>query len=179
MLKPADNILIAKIAQGSHSAFTKLFDRYSGLVLGYSSRIVGGTEIGQEMAQEVWMKVIRYAPSYKDTGKFKSWLMTITRNVCLSHLRSSKDWEEFADDHYCSEEEENTLEASFIFKDDIKQIKIAVDQLPMNQRLALTLHLTEQLSYEEISNELNLSISSVKSLIFRARETLKSKLDGK
>ncbi len=170
---------MVKIASGCQKSFGVLFDRHGGKVLGYAKKILSDHEKAEDVSQEIWIKVVKLAPNYKGEGFFKAWVMTMTRNTCLNIIRKDQRIT-FKDDVSDVIEQGVTLDSDFEKKLEqsfnIEIIKQALDDLPEMQRLTLTLLITEELSYEEIAKEYDLSVSATKSLIFRARKSLQEKL---
>ena len=127
------------------------------------------------MAQEVWLKVVRASPGYRPEGKFTAWLMTVTRTSCLSAVRNNAN-EEVAFDEGAEadipDSDRETVEERMTHDQTLAELKAKLDSLPDSQRTVLTMWITEDLSYEEIGRELKISASSVKSLLFRARQNL-------
>ena len=170
-----DDLLMEKIAKGDKLAFKTLFKKHGGHLLGYAQRYLKQKEKAEELTQEIWMKVIRLAPSYKPEGHFVAWLYAMTRNLCLNNLRSENRLvaTEDIDEKIDSESiERESMENEVLQKKDFEQIKKAIDNLPDAQRSALLLYVVEEMSYEDIGRELSTSLSAVKSLIFRARKSL-------
>ena len=167
----SDDELMEKLADGHSKSFETLFDRHSNKVLGYCHRLLGELQRAEDISQDVWMKVIHASSSYEKKGNFIAWVHTIARNTCFTHMKKSSDWTPI-------EEVSNmdSGELSFDFElqknEDIQKLKKLIDQLPSQQRAVLVLHINDELSYEDISRELNISLSAVKSLLFRARKNL-------
>ena len=179
MVGKADGELMELIARGNEAAFRELYRRYASLVLGYARRLVRELRQAEEIAQEVWLKVVRAASSYRGDGTVKSWLFTVTRRTSFNYLRDHTSPQEVATED--GEAPVGTIstdvfEERIFARADIHRIREAVDELPTNQRLALTLWMTEDLSYEEIAIELNVTEAAVKSLLHRARVTLEERL---
>lgn len=172
-----DDELMEKIAEGCSKSFSVLFERHGSRVLGYAKKILGDAERAEDVSQEIWMKVVKQAPSYSKEGYFKAWVMTMTRNQCLNIIRKDQritfkeDVSELMDREFESDFEKKILESS-----DIEELKKALDELPENQRLALTILISEDVSYEDLAKQLDLSLSALKSLIHRARKSLQKKL---
>lgn len=169
-----------QIAEGSEKAFTTLFRRHSNIVLGYSSKLLNSRSLGEDIAQEIWMKVVKMASSYQDTGQFKPWILTMTRNASFDYLRRQKFLADAGEDFAGNSEDvsRQSIESLMAIQENISRVQKALAELPVNQRAALLLWMTEDLSYDQIAHELDSSVSSVKSLLFRARETLTAKLKG-
>ena len=185
----SDDQLMEKIAKGDKDSFGVLFNRHGGKVLGYALRLLGGDQfMAEDISQNVWIKVVQKAASYQQTGNFIAWVYTITRNSVIDEKRRKRE----ASFQYNSEEEsetpssiENSLELSqksfesyLLENSDLVIIKKSIDELPEAQRIALTIWLVEDKSYEEIAEHFKQSVSSIKSLLFRAKQTLKEKIKG-
>lgn len=87
LFNTTDDELMVRVASGDSRAFRGLFDRYGARLLGYCRRFMGSPTRGEDMAQDVWVKVVKAAPSYRGEGKFVSWLLSLARNTCLGELR--------------------------------------------------------------------------------------------
>jgi RNA polymerase sigma-70 factor (ECF subfamily) len=175
-----DDDLMGQIAKGDSGAFRRLFEKHGGHVVGYATRYLQSRDRAEDVAQEVWIKVVRLAPSYAGKGHFVAWVYTMIRNHCLNELRSQK---RFVSLSPLSQEESqeslalelpapDDLENELLKKENWANLKAKIDNLPEVQRVALLLYVVEDLSYEEIAQELNATVSSVKSLLFRARRQL-------
>lgn len=174
-----EDIWIQHLAKGDQSAFNCLFSHYGDLVFGYCLKLLQNRDRAEDASQEVWVKVLKSAHRYEGRGRLRAWLLQITRNTCFNFFRDQKknraedlsdvdvDVEDFTQDSVL-----NTLTEA----QNIVQLKQHIQDLPDNQRMALMIWMTEELSYEEIAAQLQLSVSAVKSLLFRARQTLKEKL---
>lgn len=119
------------------------------------------------------MKVIKAAPHYRAEGKFPAWLISLTRNACLSEMRKhNHKFEAPEEDLEAHSDDQPTFEQQMEQRQDLERIKEQLDQLPEAQRVALTLMIVDDMTYEDIATEMDLSLSAVKSLIFRARQSL-------
>lgn len=172
-----DDQLMERVAKGDSKAFQGLFDRYGARLLGYCRRFMGDSTRGEDMAQDVWMKVIKAASGYRAEGKFLAWLLSTARNTCLSEMRRASGKFEVPSEDI---EEQNEMPAASAHdfemlmdqKHNLDLVKRKIEALPQAQRLVLTMAMSEDLSYEQIAKELELSLAAVKSLLFRARQTL-------
>ena len=172
--------LLQKVATGDHKAFQILVQRMGGKVFGFCCRLMAERERGEEMTQETWMRVIEKSPTYSPNGSASSWILTIARNLCLNELR------DFSKEVLEIESQESNLDKSPADSESAEELLVkfqnqsllrrAIDELPEQQRVVLTIHLVEEISDAEIAQQLNLSISAVKSLLFRARENLSKKI---
>jgi RNA polymerase sigma-70 factor (ECF subfamily) len=171
--KKSDDELIKLISQGSESGFQVLFERHASLVLGFSKKMLGGLDKAEEASQEVWLKVVRNAESYDPRGQFKSWLMRVTKNHCLNVLR--KDARLVFTDKVVEIPPENIKDAeeAMFLSLSMKDLSEALDQLPDTQRVALTLLATTEPSYEDLAEEMGVSLGALKSIVHRGRKSLK------
>jgi RNA polymerase sigma-70 factor (ECF subfamily) len=160
-------------------AFQDLFATHGGLVLGYCNRILADKTLAEDVAQEVWMKVIQNADKYEARGQFRPWLLTLSRNTCFNVLRSRKalDYEESIDSETNPSNAEGTDPlTALLAESDNRTVRDLIDSLPTSQRTALSLLLIEELSYSDIAKAMGASLTAVKTYIFRARKILEQEL---
>jgi RNA polymerase sigma-70 factor, ECF subfamily len=182
----SDEQLMVLIGQEDEKAFTILLQRYQHLVYGTVYRMLGPyTSETEDLAQQVFIKVWKAAPRYRAEAQFTTWLLTICRNCVFTQLKKSRrtqleplaypDTEGEVETSY--PDREMATPADDLLRTELRNnVEAAIRELPENQRTALTLRQQEQLDYEAISQIMKLSVSSVKSLLFRARESLRAKL---
>jgi RNA polymerase sigma-70 factor (ECF subfamily) len=179
MIEKSDDELMQAIARGSEKAFASLYRRHSKLVLGYGIKILGSKPLGEDISQDVWMKVVKMAPSYQASKNFTAWLLTITRNSCFDDLRSQKNLVAFDEAHVdktlADISKESILEV-LSRSDETSAVQAAIATLPESQRTALILWMSEDLTYDDIAHQLQTTVAAVKSTLFRAREALSLKL---
>jgi RNA polymerase sigma-70 factor, ECF subfamily len=182
-----DAALMLRVKQGDGAAFTTLVEKYKQPVLNLVWRTLRDATEAEDLAQNVFVQVYKSAGRYQPSAKFSTWLFTIARNLCLNELRrrsrhpadSLDQTHDGADDQPLLQVEDKR-EASppdQMLRGELEgKVDEALAALPENQRTALLLCRQEELSYEEIAKVLDCSLSATKSLIHRARETLKQKL---
>ena len=189
MLKPLDPdaALMLRAKDGDLPAFEQLVDKYKQPIVNLMFRMLHDLSEAEDLAQTVFVRVFQSAPRYQVSAKFSTWIFTIARHVCLNEIRrrsrhpaesiesSQMDAEEAAPRQF-QDHKTFTPPEAFLHGELEAKIQEALDQLPEKQRLAVLLCRQEELSYEEIAGVLGLSLSATKSLIHRARETLKQKL---
>jgi RNA polymerase sigma-70 factor (ECF subfamily) len=175
--KTADE-LMSMIAEGHPKAFEVLFDRYSGKVLGYAKKMLGSLEKAEEASQDIWVKVVKQAPHYQKNGYFNTWVMTMVRNHCLNMIRKDKRLFFHEDVEVLIDEQSNAapFENEILQKQDLEQVSKLMEALPEKQRIALTILITEEPSYEELAEQMGASVGAVKSMIHRARKTLQTQI---
>ncbi len=175
-----DEILISKTVERSEVAFEELVKRYDYKIINLIYKYVNNTADAEELAQEVFLKVWKYAKDYKGKSKFSTWLYRIAVNVCLNFKKKKiLVTIEFNEKIY---DNETGQSESYARNNQIEQnksdelIRTAIDSLPPKQKIALVLSRFENKSYNEIAEIMDISISSVESLLFRGKQNLKQKL---
>ncbi len=180
-----DFALMERIGTGCHESFRELVVRHQNAVIGTVAKMLGNPSEAEDISQQVFLRIWRNAKRYRPDAKFTTYLFTITRNLVFNESRRKSRKKEVSSD----EREENSnqhVPASSDRQPDAEllqaELQTAVDaaigSLPETQRMAVILRRYEQLSYEEIAAVLELSVPAVKSLLFRARTTLREILSG-
>lgn len=180
-----DLALMARIAGGDERAFALLVEKHQGAVIGTVAKMTNFSPDSEDIAQQVFLRIWKSAKRYKPTAKFTTFLFTITKNLVFNETRKRSRRKESS-----LEEQEEDWHQRVAVDDNIAQpdqkleqaeMKKAIDRaiatLPEKQKMAVILRRYEQLSYEEIAEVLGLSVSGVKSQLFRARGTLRELLE--
>src|SRR5204862_7531518 len=175
--------LMRLVSGGDTGAFEQLIERHQSLVAGTVARMLGSNSDVEDIAQQVFIRVWKSARRYVPRAKFTTWLLKITRNLVFNELRRTKrhahvplQSEPGAEDPPLKDEMNLAPDASLLELELQRTIEEAILQLPETQRLALVLRRYEQLSYEQIAEVLGLSVPAVKSVLFRARSELRTRL---
>jgi len=180
--------LIKQAIDGDENAYKNLLDSYRGAIFNLLYKMVRNREETEDLVQEAFIKAFKALPSFNEDYAFSTWLYKIAINNCIDHMRKkrlktysinkpvqSKDGEmerEFPDTSMAPDK-------YILSKERASIIGTAIDELPENYKIAIILRHTEEKSYEEIAEILNIPLGTVKARIFRAREMLKKKLKGK
>jgi len=175
--------LMQLVSGGDTKAFEGLIERHQSLVAGTVARMLGSNSDVEDIAQQVFIRVWKSARRYVPRAKFTTWLLKITRNLVFNELRRSKrhafvplQSEPGAEEFPLKDEKNPAPDASLLETELQQAIEDAIMQLPESQRMALILRRYEQLSYEQIAEILDLSVPAIKSVLFRARTELRSRL---
>lgn len=180
-----DFALMERIGAGDHAAFRQLVEIHQNAVIGTVAKMLGNPSDAQDIAQQVFLRIWRNAKRYRPDAKFTTYIFTITRNLVFNETRRRGRKKEVSSDE--REENSNLRLAdrperqpdAELLQDELQQaVDAAIAALPETQRLAVVLRRYEQLSYDEIAGVLELSVSAVKSLLFRARTSLRESLSG-
>ena len=181
-----EQILIEKLKQGDEAAFKEVVETWQNMVYNTALGILQNAEDAEDVAQEAFVQAFESIRTFKAESKFSTWLYRITVSKALDHLRRKKRKKRFAylqnlfgpgseaiaekpDFHHPGVALDNKERAAVLFK--------AINQLPENQKIAFTLHKLEGLSYHEISEVMKTSLSSVESLMHRAKTNLRKWLE--
>lgn len=172
--KYSDNELFRMLSNGdkeSENAFLEIYRRYSGRVFSYCKRFLGNREDAMDVFQDTFVRFYQTSKEEREMTNLPGFLLKIARNLCLNILRQRKHSTELED--YMSfinidKANENT--------ELMNLIKNALLQLPEDYREVFILREYEGMSYNEIAEHLNISLSLVKVRLFRAKEKLREVL---
>ena len=177
-----DFALMHRVAQGDERAFEILVERHQLRVIGTIAKMLDDSTTAEDLAQQVFVRVWQSASRYQPSAKFTTWLMTITRNLVFNESRRRQRATfiplENRDGMERDFHDPNAPTASQVFteKETQSAVDAAIASLPEAQRLAIVLRRYEDMPYEEMAIVLKTTVPAVKSLLFRAREELKTKL---
>ena len=176
-----DQQLVVRAQRGDTRAFDLLVLRYQGRVARLISRFVRDFAEVEDVTQEVFVKAFRALPKFRGESAFYTWLYRIASNTAKNHLMARnrhplenaetvEDVEYFDDGDALRDSE--TPENNFMGQELAQVVKDALDELPNELRMALTLREFDGLNYEEIADVMSCPIGTVRSRIFRARELI-------
>ena len=179
-----DAQLMIEVRAGDTASFELLLAKYRGPMIGYLGRMVGDRARAEELAQEVFLRVYRARESYEPTARFATWLYRIATRLALNSIRDNRrergrrSLDENIDGRPIFEavDERANREQQLVAEARLDSVRQALQQLPEKQRAAVLMHKYQELDYQQIAGALGCSVSAVKSLLFRAYETLRQKL---
>jgi RNA polymerase sigma-70 factor (ECF subfamily) len=178
--------LIEQLKQGDETAFKAIVEQWQDMVYNTILGIVQNETEAEDLAQDVFIKVFEKIGTFKGDSKFSTWLYRIATTTALDHLRSKKrkkrfgflqsltgsggdEKEQIPDFNHPGVSLDNKERAAVLFK--------AIEALPENQKSAYMLHKLEGLSYRDVSEVLNTTVSAVESLMSRANQNLRKQLE--
>lgn len=177
---------IEALQNGSQKAFSLLTSNYSAKVYNLSFSILQNQEDAEDVTQEVFTTVFLSISQFKGDSKLSTWMYRITVNKCQELIRkrsSKKRFGIFTTYDKMETATASSIKANFVHPgielENQERSAIlfgAINCLPENQKIAFTMHKIEGIPYEEIASIMETSLSSVESLIFRARQNLKQAL---
>jgi RNA polymerase sigma-70 factor (ECF subfamily) len=179
-----DAELMLRVRDGNEAAFALLLERHRAPVVHFLFRMIQNRAISEELAQEVFLRVYRSRGTYEPTAKFTTWLFRIATHLALNWIRDGK--KEKSQDSLDAGTAEGldrqvadrslTVEQRLLRESRMSEIRGAIEALPEKQRAAVLMHKYEELGYAQIAKALECSESAVKSLLFRAYESLRERL---
>jgi RNA polymerase sigma-70 factor (ECF subfamily) len=180
-----ETALIEQLKNGDETAFKAFVEQNQDMVYNTILGIVQNEAEAEDLAQDVFIKVFEKISSFKGDSKLSTWLYRIATTTALDHLRSKKRKKRFGflqslsgdkgetvqvpDFHHPGVKLDNKERATVLFK--------AIENLPENQKAAYTLHKLEGLSYRDVSEVLDTTVSAVESLMSRANQNLRKELE--
>ena len=179
-----DAQLMLRVGEGDDTSFALLLERHRGPVVHFLYRMVQNQAVSEELAQEVFLRVYRSRSTYEPTAKFTTWLFRIATHVALNCIRDRKKEKghESLDEEMLDGKERQvadrqwTVEQEMVHEVKLREVRQAIEALPAKQRAAVLMHKYEGLDYAQIAGVLSSSESAIKSLLFRAYETLRERL---
>lgn len=180
-----DSQIIREIKDGNVELFAELMNRYQRKLLSFIFHMLKSSQLellAEDLCAETFFKAYRSLNTFREAeASFSTWLYTIARNTVLSELRKQRSVQVSLDDDYSIVPEaprEAAPEYALLRNEKVSLVRDAINRLPEKQRSALILREYDQLDYQEIANALGQTVSSVKSLLFRARASVKSQLEA-
>lgn len=174
----SDQELMRLVQAGDFSPAGEIFDRYSGRIYNFTYRFLRNAEAAEDVTQDVFVKMLKYAQQFHGDAKLSTWLFSIAANLCRDHLRKA--------DNKAKEPEEALMviaapldqapDRALEARENERRIQRALEALTPEQREAILLSRYQGLSYAEIAQIAGCSEGAVKTRVFRAMETLKKVL---
>lgn len=178
--------IIKNLKEGDASAFKFLVNYFQKKIYNTCLSLLQNTEDAEDVTQEVFLSVYKSIQQFKGESKLYTWVYRIAITKSLEHIRMKKRKKRFTFFQHLFTNEEDSIknEPKHFYhpgvqlenKERAAILFLAIEKLPENQKTAFILSKVEDLSYAEISEVMNLSISSVESLLFRAKQNLQKLL---
>jgi len=179
-----DAELMLRVREGCSTSFALLLERHRSPVIHFLYRMVQNQAIAEELAQEVFLRVYRSRESYEPTAKFTTWLFRIATHLALNfirdgrHEKGSQSLDEDTKDGPPRQLPDRgpNVDQNLVRQARLNEVRSAIEALPAKQKSAVLMHKYQEMEYSQIASVLSCSESAVKSLLFRAYETLRSRL---
>ena len=173
--------LMLRARDGDEEAFRELVEATEDRVFGMIAKMLGGVEGAEDLAQKVYLRIWQARGRYEPSAKFTTWMFAIAHRLVLNErrgrARAAAVFYRPAEDEFPREPSGgNPPSAEASASELARAIDAALAALPEEQRTAMVLRRYEEMPYEDIAGVLGTTVPAVKSLLFRARETLREKL---
>ncbi|WP_152393942.1 RNA polymerase sigma factor [Paenibacillus guangzhouensis] len=178
-----DSQIIREIKEGNVELYAELMRRYQRKIVAFIFHMLKSAQLellAEDLCSETFYKAFRSLHSFREVdASFSTWLYTIARNTVLSELRKQKAANVSLDESgYVPVASSDIVpEQEVLRSEKVSLVREAINNLPEKQRSALILREYDQMDYQEIANILGQTVSSVKSLLFRARASVKNQLE--
>lgn len=181
---PTDDALLARVATGDRAALDELFARYRGVAYRVAYRLLGREADALDAVQDGFVNALTHLDRFVGRSSFKTWLLRVVCNAALDIGRQRKRAErapqaprDFSFDEL-SAPDAVPADANLVRADLRRAIDAALARLPDAQRQTFVLHVEGDLTYREVADALGISIGTVMSRLFYARQKLKELLAG-
>lgn len=180
--------LVCRAKEGEQKAFAELMHRYKESIYFMSLKMVNNKDDAMDMTVETFGKAFENIEKYKPDFAFSTWLFRIATNNCIDFIRKKRLNVVSMDSMVDDEGDDRPLqirsdtldpEEISIKKQQNEKLKDIVDKLPSRYRTLIILRYFDELSYEEIANQLDLPLGTVKAQLFRARDLLSNVMNQK
>lgn len=168
-----DQRLMVRVADGDASAFRTLVERHTASLVAHATRMLRNVSEAEEVVQETFVRLWKYAPSYRPEAKLRTFLYGIAHNLCIDRLRARKKHDPDALEGLMASERTS----GSIHELELRaRVQKELAELPERQRAALSLVHFEELTNIEAAKLLEVSVEALESLLSRARRTLRERL---
>ena len=183
----SDAEVMLRVKAGDQAAFDYLLQKYRRPMISFMYRMVHNAAAAEDLAQDIFLRVYRSRGTYAASAKFTTWLYRIATNLAVNYARDTRHERP---EHSVSLDEPDAetgtildlaasapnAEENLLRRERLAAIRDHVQALPERQRMAVLMHKYQGMDYRQIAEVLQLSESATKSLLFRAYETLREKL---
>jgi RNA polymerase sigma-70 factor (ECF subfamily) len=177
--------LMLRVQAGDTASFGLLLEKFGPLVVRFLDRKVQNRALAEELAQEVFLRVYRSRSSYQPTARFSQWVFQIAARLGSNSRRDRRHerFQESLDDQSLCKparqvsDRRLSVEQCMVRQVKFDEVRRAVESLPAKQRAVVQMHKFAEMEYAQIADAMNCSVPAVKSLMFRAHETLRALLE--
>jgi len=187
-LKPVETRLARLSLKGDQRAFAEIVDMYKDKLYHLAFRMTSNRQEAEDVVQETFLRVYKNLDRYDENQKFSTWIYRIATNLCIDRLRKRKaiyslDAEsadhEGLDGYAMLPSDDRTPESELLLSETQRLIQEAIATLPIKYKSVMILRYLQDLSLQEISDVLDMPVTTVKTRVHRGREFLRKKLEHK
>ena len=176
--KAINKLLVIELMEGNQKAFSELFNLFYNDVYAYSLSMLKNEDLAEEIVQDVFLNIWLHRERLNADLSFKSYVFTITRNLTFNLISKVANSHKLKEEvFYASQKSYSPIE-DIIAEADYDTLKNkAIEQLPPKRRIIFEMSRNKEMSYEEISKELNISVSTVKGQMSKALADIRNFLE--
>jgi len=183
-MQPDEAQLLWRLWRGDAQAFSEVVDLYKGMVLNLAARMTGSSDSAEDVAQEVFMRVWKNVSQFRGECKLSTWIYRIAVNLCIAEGKTARGRSEFLpiDDPVVAAQPQMRAESDNEYAEEVvlkERVQVLMTQMPEHYRTAVTLYYLKDLSYQEISEIMQVPMGTVKSYLFRGKAWLRDRLLGR
>jgi RNA polymerase sigma-70 factor (ECF subfamily) len=172
-----EEIIVTRVLAGDTEAFSELIDRYKVAVYNLCLRMLHSPEEAEDAAQEIFLRAYNQLATYQAGRRFSTWLLSIASHYCIDLLRRRRPQVDLDSIAFWKQSDQPEPEETALTEETRDEVRDLLTKLPEKYRAVTVLRYWQDLSYEEIAEATGLSVGTVKTRLFRARELLAKELD--
>ncbi len=176
MFDKSDEKLVAQALKGKKSAWLALVKRYEKGIYNYALRMVNNPADAMDLMQDVFMALFKNLPTFRGDSPFKGWLFKIAHYRCLEFYRRKRPMQSLDDAPEQEDAQRLGLDTELLLNQQNNSLLQAMQTLPVKQKLVVELKFFQQCTFEDISQQLDISTNTAKSQLYSALDKLKVQL---
>ena len=177
---PKQTRWITLTKNGSRAAFNNIVEKYQEPIYNFCYRMLNSRAEAEDAAQEVFLRAYTRLDTYDNRHKFSTWLFSIASHYCIDRLRKrsfqSVSWDSIAPWHRFPGQAASQPERALLDAEAAREVHILLDTLPPDYRTVIILKYWQAMSYQEIAQTLETTVSTIKSRLFRARKLMAAQI---
>lgn len=188
MVENLDVRLAMLARKGDQRAFAELVELYKDKIFHLANRMLNNRHEAEDVVQETFLRVFRNLDRYDENLKFSTWIYRIGTNLCIDRLRKRKpsysldaeiNDQDGTDGYSMIPSDDRTPESEMLLSETQRIIHESIESLPAKYKTIMLLRYIQDLSLQEISEVLDLPVTTIKTRVHRGREFLRKKLEFK
>ncbi len=178
MFERSDETLVKQALNGKKTAWVTLVKRYEKRLYNYALRMVNNRDDAMDLMQDVFVAVFRNLSSFRGDSPFKGWLFKIAHYRCIEFYRRKRPLQSLDDTPEQEVEDEQTCpERNIAVGQQASEIQRALQCLPINQKMVVEMKFFQHATFDDIAQQLGISVNTAKSRLYSALDKLKDKLE--
>jgi RNA polymerase sigma-70 factor (ECF subfamily) len=177
---PEQTMWLRRTKNGDSTAFSYIAEKYQQPVYNLCYRMLSNADDAEDAAQEAFIRAYSKLDTYDDTAKFSTWLFSIASHYCIDKLRRRRfqlvSWDDLAPWHLFPGQDVPQPESALLDAEATREVRILLGVLPPDYRTVIILKYWHALSYQEIAQTLETTVSAIKSKLFRARKMMATQI---